>query len=478
MAENDSALAENCTYDPQPYQSVKIIMVGLCGTTIAAVSMLENLLIFYMFCTRRQLRSSHLYLAVLSVFDIFISLCYIFLMSMAIYADWALNIFFYQLWHRYLCSSFAFSHVTMTASTYLIIAATLERYCASFVHFRCLLQKMRANQQTVIAIAIGLAIFFKGTIYFEVEVRIDPNCTEPFAALHAGITPLAKNPIYSIVWRFWIRNIMTIFLPFILLAYCNAAIVLKMKEQTKKRTVKALALSPFLERCQMQDTKSIRRGVRSATRMMIMVVSCYLLSNILSVIITAWEHIDIETLFFKFGAFFTLGSDVASLLTVVASALRLPIYAVNNPQIRHELGVILERAFHHGTGNSMKSKKDSMITKNRNAELANESSMDNTTPVPRSPGTWQSAADDRVTEQRFCQAQQRRSSIKYSSSQPSAFNPNCTSSTGYCSMTSERDSRSDSPHGTVIVYVFHEADDTNIAEPSAEFVTRKQALNQ
>lgn len=249
-ANNGTTSMENCvfTYERQQYLSVKIVMVCFCGTTIAVVGMLENFLLFYMFCTRPQLRASHLYFAVLSVFDIFMSLSYLFLMSMATYADWASNLFMYQLWHTYLCPSFTFSHVTMTASTYLIIAATMERYSASSTHFRSLRQKMKANQETVIAIAIGMAVFFKGTIYFEVGVLVDRNCTDPFAALRAVLTPMAQNPIYSVVWRFWIRNILTIFLPFILLAYCNAAIVIKLKEQTKKQAVKALALSPFLER--------------------------------------------------------------------------------------------------------------------------------------------------------------------------------------------------------------------------------------
>lgn len=233
----------------------------------------------------------------------------------------------------------------------------------------------------------------------------------------------------------------------------------------------------------MQDTKALRRDVRSATRMMIMVVSCYLLSNVLSVVITAWEHIDSDSLYEHAFAFFTLGSDVASLLTVVASALRLPIYAVNNPQIRRELRIILNRALHPMAAKTAKSKCDTIVSKtcNNNTEPANEPPSDeNPGAGCRQTGSWLSAVGDCVTEQPFCQTQQRRSSASFSSSEPSAFTTNCTSYTAVLSSPSDRDPNSICSRGIVTVYVMREDGDNSDAANSStvDYVTRKQGHSQ
>lgn len=40
------------------------------------------------------------------------------------------------------------------------------------------------------------------------------------------LSPIALNPTYNVLWRFWFRNIITILLPFFLLAFFNGQIVI------------------------------------------------------------------------------------------------------------------------------------------------------------------------------------------------------------------------------------------------------------
>lgn len=80
----------------------------------------------------------------------------------------------------------------------------------------------------------------------------------------------------------------------------------------------------------------MKSRLKTATRMLIMVVTCYLCANIIDVFIAAWEHIDGESLM-QFGEFYTLATDVASLLSVLAASLRLPIYVINDAVIRKEV---------------------------------------------------------------------------------------------------------------------------------------------
>ncbi|KIH66587.1 hypothetical protein ANCDUO_03086 [Ancylostoma duodenale] len=67
-----------------------------------------------------------------------------------------------------------------------------------------------------------------------------------------------------------------------------------------------------------------------------MVVCCYLAANIIDVVVAFWETIDIDSLFANEG-FYTVTTDISSFLPILACAMRLPIYAINDKQIRTEV---------------------------------------------------------------------------------------------------------------------------------------------
>uniref|UniRef100_A0A0M3HKU4 G_PROTEIN_RECEP_F1_2 domain-containing protein n=1 Tax=Ascaris lumbricoides TaxID=6252 RepID=A0A0M3HKU4_ASCLU len=60
-----------------------MVLVGCIGTTIALISFVENILVFYTFVYSKVLRRRNLlYLTCLSLCDIFVSVSYIGIMSM------------------------------------------------------------------------------------------------------------------------------------------------------------------------------------------------------------------------------------------------------------------------------------------------------------------------------------------------------------------------------------------------------------
>ena len=63
--------------------------------------------------------------------------------------------------------------------------------------------------------------------------------------------------------------------------------------------------------------------IRSATWTFVLIVFTYLASNVLNIVITVWEQIDFEVLVDRYCLFYLLSTDVVSLLTIVAGALRL-----------------------------------------------------------------------------------------------------------------------------------------------------------
>uniref|UniRef100_A0A914UIX5 G-protein coupled receptors family 1 profile domain-containing protein n=1 Tax=Plectus sambesii TaxID=2011161 RepID=A0A914UIX5_9BILA len=331
-----------CGYAPQQYLEFKLFTVAIFGTTIAVTNLLENLLLFYTFMSSQVLRGRNLiYLRCLSVCDIFVALSYIGIMSVAVLADYFTILPLFIMWHSYLRVFFAISHVTLSSSSFLLIAATLERYLGSVNNAKCmyLMGVMGRHRTLGVCLAFLLGGVLRGTVYWEIEVVHVPGC-EGFASMYPALTEWpARNPYYDAIWRFWTRKITTTFLPFFVLAYCNAAIVISVHRQNRHNMVKTLIR--FVTVGPNAQPYQGRSSVRAATRMLIMVVTCYLLANVLDVIIAAWEYIDGASLTQRYAEFYAIAADISSLLTVVAGALRLPIYTANDKSIKREVSRVL-----------------------------------------------------------------------------------------------------------------------------------------
>ncbi|VDM70794.1 unnamed protein product, partial [Strongylus vulgaris] len=85
-----------------------------------------------------------------------------------------------------------------------------------------------------------------------------------------------------------------------------------------------------------------KRGVRTATKTLVLVVGCYLLSNHVSILLGFWEYLapsEIKNYYYEY----LIVSDVASLLTVFGCLMRLPIYCVSDIRIRKAIGRALFR---------------------------------------------------------------------------------------------------------------------------------------
>ncbi|TKR60252.1 hypothetical protein L596_027528 [Steinernema carpocapsae] len=72
----------------------------------------------------------------------------------------------------------------------------------------------------------------------------------------------------------------------------------------------------------------------------------YLFSNVLNVIVTIWEYIDMNSLSIDFLPFYIFSVDIVSLLTILAGALRLPIYLTCQPHIRKEFADYVKMKLH------------------------------------------------------------------------------------------------------------------------------------
>uniref|UniRef100_A0A914Z550 G-protein coupled receptors family 1 profile domain-containing protein n=1 Tax=Panagrolaimus superbus TaxID=310955 RepID=A0A914Z550_9BILA len=237
-------------------------------------------------------------------------------------------------------------HIAITSSALLLTAATFERFLT--------ISKIRSQFSSSKRLLISaLALFFaaaaKGPMFFEMQILPNGNCTGVtgyFPSMHDWVYEEPYNTFY----KFWFRSIVSTFLPFFLSLNFNIRIIHRLRQQH---------LGAKLFRFQTSDH---RKQIRSATMMLVLVTCTYLACNLLNVVVTAWEFVDQASLMTpEIRPFYTYSSDLVSLLTIVASAARLPIYYACNARIRHEVNVTLLRLCNF-TNKKLKLSRDNLAT--------------------------------------------------------------------------------------------------------------------
>ncbi|KAL3985903.1 7 transmembrane receptor (rhodopsin family) protein [Acanthocheilonema viteae] len=307
----------------------RLWLVTILGSTLSTISIIENVFLFLIFITSKQHRRSHsLYLLLLALTDIFISFTYILIMSVKVlyqYNEW---VFMKKIWMAYVVPMMTMSHVAITASSFLIVFATVERFCitASSHH----VEFLQNNRCYIAFIAVIIGVVTKGTLILELKPIHDLSCIGTLNEYRLEITALVIHNEHYKLFRFWFRNIVTILFPFFTLMFLNARIVNELRKSF-------VAEKHNMESTRATNAKEQKARIRAATRTLMLVVCTYLLANMLNVIITIWEHTDATSLFSSFLDFYIFSVDTVSLLTIVACALRLPIYASCQPALRAEM---------------------------------------------------------------------------------------------------------------------------------------------
>ncbi len=134
---------------------------------------------------------------------------------------------------------------------------------------------------------------------------------------------ISMHTMYSI-YKFYVRNLMTAMVPFFLLAYFNARIVATLKRlaihmrrerRASRNGADKRKVRIFSAKKLINLSRKLQTNIKAATTTFLFIVSTYLASNVVNVVVTAWEFIDPESLF-KRCEFYMITTDVVSLLTV------------------------------------------------------------------------------------------------------------------------------------------------------------------
>ncbi|VDM97267.1 unnamed protein product [Thelazia callipaeda] len=329
MNDEVSNIDPSCYITNNEHVVERFWLVTILGSTLSTISIVENAFLFLIFITSKQHRRSHsLYLLILALTDLFISFTYILIMSIKVLYQYNQWVFMKRIWITYVVPMMTMSHVAITASSFLIVFATVERFCITLSnHYVEILQNNRACFALV---AIFIGILTKGTLLLELKPVHDPDCIGTLNEYRLELTALVIDNKHYKLFRFWFRNIVTILFPFFTLMFLNVRIVNELRKgfSTGRHHIDSIRADSAKER---------KARIRAATRTLVLVVCTYLLANMLNVIITIWEHTDATSLFSSFLDFYIFSVDTVSLLTIVACALRLPIYASCQPTLRTEM---------------------------------------------------------------------------------------------------------------------------------------------
>lgn len=320
----------DCTYFGTEHVEVKIYMIGVFATFIAILSIIFNTFFTLVFLTNASIRkSSVFYFGILAVIDTIMAVNYIAVMSIPVYMDYYHFLPIYHLFLSYFRIVLTESNCAMFSSMLLIVLATTERLLRTF-HGAAILKARRfleKHRPAVCAGCILMAFSYKLCNYWEIDVLWKPTCEEGWAQYEIIPGPLTVYPNYRFWWMFITRNALDRILPFFVLVAMNYLIIKALKKEYVRQ-----GFEPQPSIRQKNPNVRVQRGsLRDATRALISVVSMYLMSQSLQVVLTFWETFDRASLESEsLNIIYSYMNDIVSILTLLSSCLRFPVYCSCN----------------------------------------------------------------------------------------------------------------------------------------------------
>ncbi|VDK18473.1 unnamed protein product [Anisakis simplex] len=292
--------------------------------------------------------SSHLYyVLVLAILDLIVSLCYIPVIGVDYLKDRLQSMELARLWWAYFGYLLTITHVAMSASCFILVFVSIERYLLT-VRNGARLTMARRNRRALCALALVLALLMKAPMVTELELRFEPACVGTVSEYVVDLSAKCATLWYGTVYRFWMRHLVTVVVPFILIICFNLMIVGAIKAQIRSERNCARLTGAVQLRNERIVSSGFGRGygsllrliwsvfdcalmerVRSATWTMVLLCFTYVLSNAANVFVTFWEFIDYDTLIQQYFSFYMTCTDLASMLAVLTCMLRLPTYLVS-----------------------------------------------------------------------------------------------------------------------------------------------------
>ncbi|CCD66539.1 G-protein coupled receptors family 1 profile domain-containing protein [Caenorhabditis elegans] len=320
------------------------------GGIVACVGCICNIILLYLF-TFRQLANSppQLYPAILAFLDTL--LCFFFLMIFVVDVNMIYNKseYLFLLFHRYIIVTFCTAKLVQFLIPYMLMLGTLERYTwIDNKHNKMAILQPKYRPFTLGGLVLG-AIMLRVPSALALKITDFPKCPDFFRTLAVDVEEWAQvSTLYTIHDVYGIACLQT-FCPFLCLMVLNLVIVNKLaKIDAQQFPTKEMKGSPTRRKrsrvlSSLRITKlQITSTVRNAIYTMVAIVSTYLISNSLHILLTLLEVTKASVLVdendpYKASLLYTLLGDAVSILYMISSAVRILIYTYCNPAIRHQL---------------------------------------------------------------------------------------------------------------------------------------------
>ncbi|KAF8354324.1 hypothetical protein PRIPAC_95947, partial [Pristionchus pacificus] len=304
-----------CFYGTPTMPVFRFWMVTVGGTNISLVSVIENIFLIYLFSRPAHRQGQNLYMLLIAIFDLFVSFAYILLMSLNVLSDYLYYLDYFQLaprllrfWFSYAAPLMTLSHIAMSSSSFLIIAASVERYFLATKSPKLIFVQ---NYRGMIALAsILLGVGSKFSVYYELDIQHHTNCTGQMLEFQMDYSSFVHGTLYNSIVRFWFRTIITFVVTLLILIYLNFRIFI---------------------------AQTNTDASRSAKYSFIAIVCCNIASNVCNVILGVGENFAKDTLIQNHLTIYAVTVDVASLAITFICSLRLPIYLLCQTPLSEEI---------------------------------------------------------------------------------------------------------------------------------------------
>uniref|UniRef100_A0A8R1DS71 G_PROTEIN_RECEP_F1_2 domain-containing protein n=1 Tax=Caenorhabditis japonica TaxID=281687 RepID=A0A8R1DS71_CAEJA len=394
---------DTCAEDPPSADAFRMVLIVGIGTAVCTIGIVLNTFLLLSLRHLDIFRSNLLYLFLLASLDILVELCFMLIFPSSLVWDYFRVELLYTFWHIYIKYVSTVGQVLIAASTLLIVAASFERYICSLSSS---IQFSPQRRFLCILMVGASALFMKGSVFFELELLSLPHCP-PFQNLRLDLSEITRSESYKTIWMFWCRSIFNVFLPFALLLLLNSLTITNLNKLhvngfqsvlVEKRCQSDMATfstpEPLndcvLPYCPLMSTHfsmpsftttdsfcssdqmpallrrnseacAARRRKRDATRTLAALITIYLLTNTLNLLITIMEFINPDVLgSLGEGWTYKYLADLSSVLTISSTAFRLPVYFHCNRDIRAQIRDFAKSCFIEDGGKKKKLKKLSL----------------------------------------------------------------------------------------------------------------------
>lgn len=323
-----------CDYETVDFDRFMLIMA--IGTPWAIMGVFTNSILSKLFFKPYHLRTPDLYLAILGLLDTIICILYLLLMTVdAISVHYGI-LLLYSIYMRYTIPLFAVGRIIQLFSIYMVVAATVERFFMvrnwSDATNRGALRPM--TRALVVLLIFVACVCLRAPVFWEYAVIENSLCDDPFG-VYQFVPVLIAVEEYG-AFNFYVMNVVQVFGPFTLLTILNVGII-----RTLRRRLSLAEKFLFPVRYVSESTfeKGIsREKLKAATYTLVAIVTGYLISNLLHTAITIMEYTMQSMLVDENGSarWYTIATDVISILTMVNSCMRFPVYCWCSRVFRQE----------------------------------------------------------------------------------------------------------------------------------------------